>query len=357
MKRKIIDSHMHIVQLERDGVKALFENLNEYQENNGITALDDMCCTNNGDLWNGYEADQSILGAIAKIENSSIFTHGCLFIPKEDGYLKRFDFKDQLEELMEVGVDGIKICDFKPDAYKLFNVGAHIEEYDEFIGYCEKYGVHMCWHVADPETSWDADKVTEMARQKGWFYGDGTYPTYDDLINMTYAFLDSHPRLNVLLAHMFFKSFEPREVVEILEKYPNVCFDMAPGWEMFAGFKTHYAEWSDIFRRYSTRFLYATDMTLPRDIEFLNTSAQLVLKFLETDAEFEVRAGHFTKGIKLDGEHLDNILYRNHENIVGKTPNGINKRALRKYIEKYLPLFPNSKNKMLIEEYYRKNLI
>ena len=57
---------------------------------------------------------------------------------------------------------------------------------------------------------------------------------------------------------------------------------MAPGCEMFRNFEAHRGEWARIFRKYSTRFLYATDMTLPRDIEFLNTSAQLVLRFIET---------------------------------------------------------------------------
>ena len=356
MKRKIVDSHMHLVQWMRDDGNDIFENLKEYQKNNGICAVDNMCCSNNGDLWARYEADQSILGAILKLENPTFFTHGCLFLPNGYTDYKGFDFKSQLDELMEIGLDGIKICDFKPDAYKLFRVDKHFSEYEDFIGYCEKYGVHMCWHVADPETSWDADKVTEMAKLKGWYYGDGTYPTYDELINMTYALLDAHPRLNVMLAHMFFKSFEPCEVEGILKKYPNVCFDMAPGWEMFAGFEAHYNEWSQIFRKYSARFLYATDMTLPRDIEFLNTSAQLVLRFLETDEEFDVRAGHHTKGIKLEEEYLDNILYKNHERTVGAKPKEINKKALKKYIERYLPYMPDTKNKFLTEEYYRKKL-
>ena len=356
MKRKIIDSHMHLVQWERGGCN-LFENLREYQENNGIVAVDNMCCSNNGDLWAGYEADQSILAAIMKLENPTAFAHGCLYLPKGYEDYFGFDFKNQLDELMEIGFDGIKICDFKPDAYKLFKVDKHLSEYDDFIGYCEKHDVHMCWHIADPETSWDADKVTEMAKIKGWFYGDRSYPEFPQLINMTYGFLDAHPKINVLLAHMFFKSNEPDEVVSILEKYPNVSFDMAPGWEMFAGFKAHHEKWSEIFRSYSTRFLYATDMTLPRDIDFLDTSAQLILRFLETDDEFEVRAGHFTKGIKLDFEHLENILYKNHESTVGKAPKEINKRALKKYIDKYLKFLPDSRNKHFTEEYYRRNLL
>ena len=357
MKRKIIDGHMHLAQWANNDGKSIFDNLKDYLEASGIVAVDNMCCSNNGDLWGGFEADQSILGAIAKLENPNVFTHGCLYLPKDNSKFRDFDFKNQLDELMELGLDGIKICDFKPDAYKLFNLDAHLEQYDEFLGYCEKNNVHMCWHVADPETFWNPDKVSDMAKSRGWFYGDGTYPTYEKLIDMTYTFLDAHPKLNVLLAHMFFKSFNPDEVTALLEKYPNVCLDMAPGWEMFAGFKAHYDKWYGIFRKYSERFVYATDMTLPNHLGFLTASAELVLKFLETDEEFEVRGNHFTKGIKLESEYLDNILYKNHERIVGIKPREINKAALKKYIDKYLPYVPKSRNTQLTTEYYRKNLI
>ena len=98
-------------------------------------------------------------------------------------------------------------------------------------------------------------------------------------------------------------------------------------------------------------------MTMPRDIEFLDTSADLVLRFLETDDEFEVRAGHLTKGIKLEKEYLDNILYKNHEDRVGIKPREINKVALRRYIQKYLKYLPDTKNRQFIQDYYRRNLL
>jgi hypothetical protein len=145
-------------------------------------------------------------------------------------------------------------------------------------------------------------------------------------------------------------------VVSLLEKYPNVCIDMAPGWEMFGGFKDKYDEWYEIFRKYADRFVYATDRALPNDPEFLKNCANYVLRFLETDDEFEVRGGFSTKGIKLEREYLDRILYKNHERIVGQKPRQINRRALKKYIDRYLPLIPDSKNKELTEEYYRRNL-
>ena len=357
MERKIIDAHMHLAQWEGKDGRSVFENLRKYREQNGISALDNMCSTNNGDLWEGFEGDQSILGAIAKLEDPSVFVHGCLYLPKGYTELGGSDFKDQLDELMELGVDGIKICDFKPDAYKLLRVEEHLEEYDDFIGYCEKNKVHMCWHVADPKDFWDPRNASEISKTKGWFYGDGTYPTYEELMDMTYSLLDAHRDLDILLAHMFFKSFEPDEVVALLEKYPGVCIDMAPGWEMFSGFKEYHEKWSEIFRKYSERFLFATDRTVSSDLDYLNRSVRNVLRFLETDDEFEVNYGYFTRGIKLEDKYLDNILYKNHERTVGKEPKKINRAALKKYIEKYLPLLPDSRNKQLTEEYYRKNLI
>lgn len=354
---KIIDAHMHIPQWVRYDGKSAFDIMREYQENNNISYVDNMCCSNNRNLWSGYEMDQSILGAIAKLENPTVFTHGCLYIPEDITQIKKYDFKSQLEELMELGLDGVKICDFKPDAYKTLNVEKLLGEYEEYIGYCEKYNVHMCWHVGDPKTCWDESLVSEAFKSRGWFYGDGTFPTYGEIMGLAYKLIDMHPNLSVLLAHAFFKSFDPDEMVELLQKYPNVNIDLAPGWEMHVGFRTYYEKWYDIFRKYSDRFLYATDASMISNDEGMNTIAQRVLRFLRTDDEFEIAGNRLSHGIKLEQSHLENILYKNHERIVGVTPKEINKTALKKYIERYLPLMPDSKNKKMTEEYYRKNLL
>ena len=357
MNFPMIDGHMHIAQWENEQNGSVFENIRKYQEDNHIIAVDNMCCSNNGNLWQGFEADQSILGAISKLENDTVFTHGCLYIPENPALRPAFTFRDQLDELMELGLDGIKICDFKPDAYKLFRVEEHLEEYDDFIGYCEKYDVHMCWHIADPEYFWDPDKTPEDSRKCGWFYGDDSYATFERLINLTYVFLDHHPRLHVMLAHMFFKSYQPDEIISLLERYPNAAIDFAPGWGMFLGFRAHHEKWRQIFRKYSDRFLYATDCTLPASLTALRQSAQDVLRFLQTEDEFENSNKGLTRGVGLEQEHLENILYKNHERIVGKKPREINRAALKKYIERYLPLIPASKNTQRTEEYYRKYLL
>jgi len=358
MKNRLIDGHMHISQWHRYDGKSVFDVIREYQEKHNIIAVDNMCCTNNGNLWESFEVDQNILGAIAKIENPSVFTHGCLYIPNNPPRNMKIDVKNQLEEIMELGLDGVKICDFKPDAFRLFNVEEHLEEYDEYIGLCEKYKIHMCWHVADPATFWDPDKVSEYAKKVGWFYGDSSFATYDRLTKLAYDFLDAHPKLNVTLAHMFFKGKSPDEMSALLGKYPNVSVDFAPGMEMFSDFMSEHGKWYDIFRKYSDRFIYATDTTIPVTSESLSDNrVQWVLRFLETDEEFEMNSTVITRGIKLEKCHLENILYKNHQKVVGEKPKPINKEALKKHIQRYLPCMPDSKNKQLTEEYYRKELL
>ena len=358
MALKIVDSHMHITQWNRINGDDMFKSIQEYQQDNNIAAIDNMSCSNNNNLWKGYEMNQTIIGAICKLENPNVFSHGCVYIPDDYTKISQFKFKDQLDEMLELGLDGVKICDFKPDAYKLLHVENLLDEYEDYIAACEQKNVHMCWHVADPDNNWDEDRVTEAARNSGWFYGDDSFPTFEYLINMTYALLDKHPKLNVTLAHAFFKSFQPEEVEALLNKYPCVTIDLAPGWEMMQGFYANYDAWYRIFREYSDRFLYATDANVSTKAEHVNRLAKDVLRFLSTDDEFEITVKRYitTKGICLQDEQLDNVLYKNHQRVVGKTPKPINKQALKKYIEKYLPLMPDTFNKQMIEKYYREKL-
>ena len=357
MAQKIIDGHMHIPQwICRDGALA-FDVIDAYCETAGIAYVDNMCCSNNRNLWDGYEMDQSILGAIAKLENSRVFTHGCLYIPQDVSLTGQYRFTDQLEELMELGLDGIKICDFKPDAYKILSVEARLDEYEAFLDACEKYGVHMCWHIADPEYFWDESQVSESIKKLGWFYGDGSYPSYEKLISWAIGAIERHPKLHVQLAHAFFKSFAPDEMEALLASHPHVTIDLAPGGEMFEGYRANYDAWYRIFRVYSDRFLFATD-TSPAYLDGgMRDLARKVRRFLETDDVYAYSDKITAHGIKLEQAHLDNILYKNHDREVGLAPKPVSRAALKRYIERYLPLMPDSRNRQMTEEYYRKHLL
>ena len=125
---------------------------------------------------------------------------------------------------------------------------------------------------------------------------------------------------------------------------------------MLDGFRLNYDKWYRIFRTYSDRFIYATDTSTSSPEERMNGLAQGVLRFLQTDDEF-AQGKNLAHGVRLEQPHLENMLYKNHDREVGEKPREINRTALKKYIERYLPLMPDSRNRQLTEEYYRKNLL
>lgn len=146
-------------------------------------------------------------------------------------------------------------------------------------------------------------------------------------------------------------------MIRVFEKYPNVTIDLDPGGEMFDGFRERCDDWYKIFRDYSDRIFYATDATISGGIEYVSSLAQKVYRFLKTDDVFEVPRNHTAHGIKLEQDYLNNILYNNSKRNMGEKPKKINRSALKKYINTYLPLMPASKNKEMMGEYYRRCLL
>ena len=212
--------------------------------------------------------------------------------------------------------------------------------------------------MADPDNFWDPKRSPPMAFECNWFYGDGTFPTYESLYEQTYAILDKHPNLHAMFAHAFFLSEHPDQVRELFRKYPRVTIDLSPGWEMFDGFRLYYDEWMDIFRTYSDRILYATDATVTAcSSEYVNHLASCVHRYLTDGASFDVPGNHVAQGIALEAEHAEKILYTNAKRIVGDKPREIDRALLRDYIRRFLPLIPDSRNKVMIEDYWRKNLL
>ncbi len=351
MKR--IDAHMHVCQwISTDG-RTAFENLRDYQRENEIEAVDIMACSNENNLWSGYELDQNIIAAITKLEVPSTYIHGCMVIPRVP---EKAHFVEQLEELYAMGFDGVKCCEYKPDSYKVHQMDEREADFEQYFDWCEKHGFPMCWHVADPDTFWHWDTMPQWAKEANWFYGDGTFPTYESLYEKTYAVLDRHPNLHVMLAHAYFLSGQPDQVRALLRKYPRVTLDLAPGWEMFEGFRIHRDEWADIFRTYSDRILYATDADMVSGTQATGKLARDVYRFLTTTDEFTTNGDYHTRGIALEDEHLEKILYTNTKRIVGDRPREIDKSVLREYIKRMLPVLPDTKNRQMIEEYLRKRL-
>ncbi len=358
MKVKI-DAHMHLSSwFCSDNETRAIDALADYYKAHGFASAGIMCCSNNKNLWARYEPDQCILAAIAKHELPNTYIHGCMMLPtlvKSGDVPSAFDFKYQLDMLMAMGFDGIKFIEFKPDSFKINEIKKNFPAFEEYFSHCEKNDIPMCWHIADPEEFWDENKVPAFAKARGNFFGDGTFPSYDELYEMTYGILDRHPKLRVMLAHAFFLSEYPERMTALLEKYPNVTIDLAPGWEMFTGFYNHYNEWYGIFRKYSDRFIFATDADMTFGAQRANDLAEHELRFLATGDEFITHGNRHTRGIALENEQLEKLIGGNCKKIYGDCPKALDTAVFKEYCKTFLPYIPESQNKYEIEKYLKKD--
>ncbi|MBR3998727.1 MAG: hypothetical protein IKI93_10345, partial [Clostridia bacterium] len=94
--------------------------------------------------------------------------------------------------------------------------------------------------------------------------------------------------------------------------------DLAPGGEMFDGFRIYHVQWCRIFRKYSNRFMFATDVSTSQPTEYMTNLSEKVLRFLQTEDEFAFSAANTAHGIGLEKEHLENILWQHRTKRVEK---------------------------------------
>ena len=110
------------------------------------------------------------------------------------------------------------------------------------------------------------------------------------------------------------RAIAKKKAERVMEKYPNVCFDLTPGWEMYLGFSRDIDAWRDFFICHSDRILFGTDSDSHKTA---NTKLhELVLSALTHDkSEFNMPCfgGHLICGLDLPCDVVDKICYSNFE--------------------------------------------
>jgi hypothetical protein len=270
-----------------------------------------------------------------------VYVFGCLDIsalfvePQRAGHV----FADYVDTLMDVGCDGIKMIEGKPQIRSMLPMPAF--DSDVYGPYWERLAdrqIPLLFHVNDPEEFWDAEKVPQWAIDHGWFYGDGDYinneAQYQEVLNV----LSRHPDLNVIFPHFFFLSAQLERLARYLDTYPNMHIDLTPGIEMYSNFSKKLKEAKDFFIKYQDRIMFGTDIgaktlldTPDQGIEIDESRERtlLVRRFLEDNQEFIIDgSGGFLFGdseVRLIGlglprTILDKIYFNNFEKLVGKEP-------------------------------------
>ena len=348
-KDRVIDSHVHIDGFWNDKGELFLNGFDEYIRLSGIETL------NIASLPSGLKRDVScnIACAFYKLVNKNAFAHGGLTYteyPAPNPAPEGMDPLTQYNELMEIGFDGIKMLEGKPNFHKLISIPFDNEYYEGFFNAIEKDGTHILFHVNDPEEFWDPAHATEELRRLGWFYGDGDYDSNEEVYRQVYAVLEKHPNLCATFAHFFFYSKSPEKLEALFAKYPNVAVDLTPGGEMYCAFGDKWEYYKEFFKRNSERLMLGTDSIFPGRSEGMFWLYDRVYRYLATSDTVKGFADRFLTGINLEKKYKDNILYSNFVRRVSEKPKEINKEALKKYIEKYKGLIRNPK---VVEEIER----
>lgn len=347
--RKVIDSHWHMYPWYDENGEDFYTIIDRYQKELGLSALN-ICSI---PCYEDLGAAQNVLPLLYKLHNPTAYAYGGLVytdkpvnFPQPEG----FDMLTQYNELMEMGFDGIKMIETKPFEQKAYKVKINDPYFENFFSAVERDGTHMVWHVADPDTFWDINKIPERFVERGWFYGDGTYMSLEEMYGQVYDVLKRHPKLAVTFAHFFFYSEHPEKLEELFANYPNATIDITPGGEMYGAFRENYDFYNKFFEKYSEKILFGTDASFTEEDLYSHYTDIItqVYNFSATDKSVEIY-GEKCPAIKISDTARDNILYKNFERFAGKKPKPVNKAAIKKYVEKYEKYFTDKNLLKLVQ--------
>jgi predicted TIM-barrel fold metal-dependent hydrolase len=236
------------------------------------------------------------------------------------------DLAAQIHSMKEQGFDGLKMIEGKPEVRKLLPFPFDGPLYADMWAALEQEQLPVVFHVGDPDNFWDPEHCPDWARQKGWDYSDGTYPSKEDLYAEIDTVLSRHPLLKITFAHFYFLSADLARAARFLDDHPSVCFDLAPHIDMYRDFSSSSEAARNFFLRYGDRIIYGTDIDTrvlergEQGYEFMLSIPWLIRSMLENDGPFEMPGGQQYQGLGLPYEVLNKIYCSNFKRIYGSQP-------------------------------------
>ncbi len=351
---RFADSHLH---MEINDYKKVENMLDYIADDLGVTDAALLCLEN----YLGCDRANMFTALYFKTHYKKIKLRvfGSLY---EFDIYKDMPFEVQLQRMMDMGCDGIKLMNMKPDVHKALGRGINDPAYEPMFALLEKTGFPIVLHAADPEEFWgDPKNMIESQVSAGWCYADGTFPSYKQIYDEVYEVLDRHPNLNIVLAHFFFLSNDLDEAVRVMEKYPKLRFDLTPGHEMYVGFSKNIPAWREFFKKYQDRILFGTDSTTTRPNDITYKKYALVAQALSYDEnEFPIPRNPEIKvrGLHLDSDIIEKISFKNFIDLVGEEPRPVNTEYVRAEARKMLAVARSyegqEKTAELVEEFINR---
>lgn len=231
------------------------------------------------------------------------------------------DYARQVEELLDAGFDGVKLFG-KPSVRASRPFPFDDPVYDGLYGALERRGTPLNFHIGDPPEFWDREKIPAFARENGWYYGEGSYPRFEELLGEITGVLERFPGLRLLVPHMMFLSQDLPRLGSLLDRFPNLLTDITPGRELYFQLSRD-PEARAFFLRYRRRILFGTDdaarVARPGCLAQCRETVAAIRRFLETGDQFSAWGGTLG-GLELPEEVLEDIYHGNFTRWAGREP-------------------------------------
>lgn len=248
----------------------------------------------------------------------------------EEGAPTAEEFVEHVALFHDLGFDGLKMMDGKPNMRQRIGIPLNDPTFDPMFSYMESVDMPLLYHVNDPWEFWEWDKMPEWAKAMGKrvYYGDGAAPPKQQIEDEAVDILRKHPELRVIIPHFFFTATSLQRTKELFDTYPNLYYDITPGWEMFESFAEDYDAWRQFFIDYSDRILFGTDTIS----DHWRETVGCLRRVMETTDEF-VAFEENCHGFALEGEALQNIYKNNFDRYLPNPPRPMNLEGLLAYGE------------------------
>lgn len=238
-------------------------------------------------------------------------------------------FETQLQQLLAVGCDGLKLLIGKPGPRKALNHPLDGPVFEPFLTLAEQLQIPVLWHAGDPPEFWSEATVPLWARGRGWTY-DHTFPTKPQIEAEMARVFARHPRLKLILPHFYFLSDRLTDAAELLRTYPSFHLDLAPGVEMFHNFTANWEASRQFFIDFADRILYGSDFGIY--CGWHRDRGRMVRRFLETADTFDVPDDVLMspddrpplRGLGLPDDVLQQIYVENFRRVIGTRPRPLN---------------------------------
>ncbi|MCL6519410.1 MAG: amidohydrolase [Armatimonadetes bacterium] len=316
----MIDCHVH---LNNIGGEEELEHTRKYV---GLDRMNIVCGINRENV---NANPQAFLAKIKFPQNFYIFPcldHANYF---SGGKLSTPSLAEQVDRLVAIGADGIKMLENKPTHRKLVDKPVDGEYFHDYFARVEEIGIPILWHVADPEEFWDPALTPQWAKSRGWGY-DRTFAPKEHLYTEVENILHRHPRLKIIFAHFYFLSANLPRLSSLFDRFEGVHVDLAPGIELLYNLSKDPETTRNFFIQYSDRILFGTDISNHQTPEENRIRAGIVIRWLETEDVYRVPEGAdfllgppedgIIRGLKLPENVLQRIYNLNFERLAGPKP-------------------------------------